>query len=115
MEANSTFIRWAVGDIDRLFWYDQLSEAFRHMEWIQHWNINWVGNTTEYFCAAVKDDEGDIHTFSSGDVFYYLQGAWWKGDRSFEEEQMIDQEMLDTMVQMIIYKELVYGQEKNNA
>jgi len=109
MEANNTFIKWSIGDIDKLFWYDQLYEAFRHMEWVSEWSINFVGNNTEYFCATVKDDEGDEYTFSSGDVLFYLQKAWWQGDRSFEEEQMVDQEVLDTMVQMIIYKELIYG------
>lgn len=109
MEANATFIYWGVRDIDRTFWYDQIYEGIRYCEWVSEWKINWIGNTKDYFHVDIQDDEGKMHCVSSVDVLSWLQQAWVLGDRSFEEEQDVDQDVIDTMLQEICFGELVYG------
>ena len=109
MEANATFIRWGVHDIDRLFWYDQIYEGARYCEWIDSWEINWLGNTKDYFHVDIRDEAGVSHCVSSVDVLLWLRKAWMLGDRSFEEEQDVDQDVIDAMLQEICYGELVYG------
>ena len=109
MEASNTHIKWIVGDINREFWYDQIYEGIRHCEWVAEWRINWIGNTKDYFHVDIQDDEGKMHCVSSIDVLSWLQKAWMLGDRSFEEEQDVDQDVIDTMLQEICFGELVYG------
>lgn len=109
MQASDTHIKWIVGDIDREFWYDQIYEGARHCEWINSWTINWLGNAKDYFHVDIQDDEGKMHCVSSVDVLLWLRKAWILGDRSFEEEQDVDQDVIDTMLQEICFGELVYG------
>ena len=111
MQASDTHIKWIVGDINREFWYDQITEGIRHCEWVVKWHASWIGfdYPKTLFHIDIHDEEEEVHTISSLDVLTWLQKAWLLGDRTFEEEQQVDQDVIDTMLQELCFGELVYG------
>jgi len=108
MQASDTHIKWIPGDINNEFWYDQITEALHHCEWVYKWDANWIDKPNLWH-IDIHDEEEEICTLSPIDILTYLRKAWMKGDRSFEEEQQVDQDVIDTMLQIIVFGELVYG------
>ena len=108
MQASDTHIKWVVGNIDNEFWYDQITEALHHCEWVRKWHAAWVSKPDLWY-IDIHDDEGEIHTISPLDVLDNLTKSWMQGDRSFEEEQQVDQDVIDALLQGICFGELVYG------
>lgn len=108
MQANDTHIKWIPGDIDNEFWYDQITEALHHCEWVTEWTASWTVESTEWR-IGIHNEENFLCWVLPIDILTYLRKAWKKGDRSFEEEQQVDQDVIDTMLQIIVFGELVYG------
>ena len=108
MQASDTHIKWVPGDIDNKFWYDQITEALHHCEWVTKWHASLIDNTNLWH-IDIHTEEEDMCTLFPTDIYIYLRKAWKKGDRSFEEEQQVDQDVIDTMLQIIVFGELVYG------
>ena len=109
MEAKDSHIIWVVGAIKHDFWFDQIYEALNHCEWVRKWQGNYAEDAKDYFRFELTDDEGKEHLFTSVDVLIELQSMWYEGEDRFEESQQVDQELIDELIQRIIYGELVYG------
>ena len=109
MEARDSHIVWIIGAIKHDFWFDQIYEALNHCEWVNEWKGSWAEDAKDYFRFTLTDDEGKEHLFTSVDVELELKTMWYEGVQSFEESQQVDQEVIDTLIQRIIYGELVYG------
>lgn len=109
MEARDSHIVWIIGAIKYDFWFDQIYEALNHCEWVNEWKGRCAEDAKDYFKFELTDDEGKEHWFTSVDVLNELRCMWYEGIQSFEESQQVDQEVIDTLIQRIIYGELVYG------
>jgi hypothetical protein len=109
MEARDSHIVWIIGAIKHDFWFDQIYEALNYCEWVNEWKGSRPFDTEDYFRFELTDDEGNEHMFTSLDVEIELKSMWYEGIQSFEESQQVDQEVIDTLIQRIIYGELVYG------
>ena len=87
MQADDTHIKWIPGDINNEFWYDQITEALHHCEWVTKWEASWIDEPTDWR-IGIHNEENFL--------------CWVLPIE-------VDQDVIDALLQGICFGELVYG------
>jgi hypothetical protein len=98
---------FTIQSINTEWWFEMIIDMLQYSEWLK--NVRVVEHTDTRWVLEIIDDECEPHRISDLNLLEYLRKCWSIGDRTFLEPQNVDYNIIDCIVQVLCFGELVYG------